>query len=316
MSKLEPETLSLLPVTWSAIERSAVAWRRVYLFVAFSMGFSWIIGTVVYVTGGIGPDSPELFAGIRLWNALLVIYMFGPAIGNVLTRVVTDEGWRGLYLRPHLRRNWQWWLLAWVGLPLLIYLGGGLFFALFPAFFDPTLSSVNELLHRTGQSGEIPFQPEQFVLIQTISALTIATAINCVATFGEEFGWRAYLVPKLLPLGNRQAVLLSGVIWGVWHWPLILMGHNYPDTPLLGSVGMVYFTTVVGVLLAWVALRGESVWPAVIGHAAINANTGLAVLFQQGDPSRLLGPMVIGVVGSLPLAVLALWLLVRSDSFG
>lgn len=53
----------------------------------------------------------------------------------------------------------------------------------------------------------------------------------------------------------------------------------------------------------------------MIGHAAINANAGILVFFQQGSPSRLLGPTVTGVVGSLPLAVLALWLLVRPESF-
>lgn len=312
---MEPDTLSSIPITGSAIERGAVEWRRVWLFVAFSFGFSWIVGGVVYATGGIGSDSPELFAGVRLWYALLMVYMFGPAIGNVLTRIVTGEGWRGLNLRPHLRHNWQWWLLAWLGSPLLVYLGGGLFFALFPAFFDSTLSGVNDLLQSTGQTGELPFGPEQLVLIQAISALTVATAINCVTTFGEEFGWRAYLVPKLLPLGSRRAILLSGVIWGMWHWPLILMGYNYPETPVLGTVGMVYFTVILGAFLAWVALRGESVWPAVIGHAAINANAGILMFFQQGSPSRLLGPTVTGVVGSLPLAALALWLLVRSESF-
>lgn len=67
-----------------------------WLFVAFSFGFSWIVGGVVYAAGGIGSDSPELFAGVRLWDALLAVYMFGPAIGNVLTRIVTGEGWRGL----------------------------------------------------------------------------------------------------------------------------------------------------------------------------------------------------------------------------
>lgn len=313
MSTSESGTVASAPVTEQAIEHGAVEWRRVGLFVVFSFGFSWVIGLLIYTTGGIGPESPELFGGLGLWYVLLMVYMFGPAIGNVLTRVVTSEGWSSSYLRPHLRHNWQWWVLAWLGPPLLVFLGGAMFFALFPEHFDPTLSGVNEILQGTGQTGELPITPQQLVLIQAISALTINTAIGCLFTFGEEFGWRAYLVPKLLPLGHRQAVLLSGVVWGVWHWPVILMGYNYPETPLLGTVMMVYSTVVMGVFLAWVGLRGKSVWPAVIGHAAINANAGIAAFFQQSDPSRLVGPTVTGVIGSLPLAVLALWLLVRSD---
>ncbi len=291
-----------------------VEWRRVGLFVLFAFGISWTIGVIVSMTGGIGSESPMVFAGVRLWLVLVVTgYMFSPAIANVLTRLVTGEGWDGLALRPR-RRHWRWWAVAWVVPPVLLYLGATVFFVLFPEFFDPTLSAVGETLGVT-QGTELPIEPRELALIAAVAAPTINTAVNCVATFGEEFGWRAYLLPKLLPLGGRRAILLSGVIWGVWHWPLIVLGYNYPETPLLGSLAMVYFTVVAGVFLGWVTLRGNSVWPAVIGHAAINANAGIMLLFTQNDPSRLLGPAVTGVIGSLPLAVFAVWLLVCSNVF-
>ncbi len=93
-----------------------------------------------------------------------------------------------------------------------------------------------------------------------------------------------------------------------------MMGYNYPETPVLGTLAMVYFTVIAGVFLGWVTLRGGSVWPAVIGHAAINANAGIVLLLARNDPSRLLGPAMTGVVGSLPLAVLAVWLLQNTDA--
>lgn len=305
-----------VPTTTTAIERGDVEWQRVGLFVLIAFGISWAVGAIVYVTGGISPESPEVLFGIPLWYVLVATgYMFAPALSNVLTRLVTGEGWDGLYLRPRFRRNWRWWVLAWLVPPVLVYLGAALFFALFPQFFDPTLSNVSDILGTGAQStGELPIGPQQLVLITAIAALTVNTAVNCIATFGEEFGWRGYLLPKLLPLGGRRAVVAVGVIWGVWHWPIILMGYNFPEAPVLGSLAMVYFTVLVGIFLGWVALRGGSVWPAVIGHAAINANAGIVLLLAHGEPSRLLGPALTGVVASLPLALLALWLLVRSES--
>jgi len=297
----------------TAFEDAGLEARRVLLFVAFAFGISWAIGAIVYATGGIGPESPSVLPGVPLWAPLVAIgYMFGPALANVCTRIVTGEGRADLGLRPRFRRDWRWWAIAWL-LPIaLIYLGTALFFAFFPEYFDSSLSAVTQFPGATGAAGgSSALDPWTLVVLQAVSALTIGTAINCLLTFGEEFGWRAYLQPKLMPLGGRRAVLLTGAIWGIWHWPVILMGYNYPDAPVAGAVVMVLVTVVFGVVLGWVTIHTHSVWPAVIGHAAINANAGIGLLFAQGSPSSLLGPAPIGVIGLLPLAALALWLLVR-----
>lgn len=296
-----------------ALRNADVEWRRVGLFVLFAFGISWTVAVAIYMTGGIGAQSPEVFAGVRLWYVLVATaYMFAPMLANILTRAVTGEGWKDLYLRPRIRRNWKWWIGAWVIPPALVYLGAALFFVLFPRFLGITTTALSEALGMT--TGQISgIGPQELILISAAAALTINTAVNCVATFGEEFGWRAYLLPKLLPLGGRRAVVFSGLVWGVWHWPIIMMGYNYPESPVLGSLAMVYFTVIAGVFLGWVTLRGESVWPAVIAHAAINANAGIVLLLAQNDPSRLLGPAMTGVIGSLPLAALAV-LLLRKNS--
>jgi membrane protease YdiL (CAAX protease family) len=143
-----------------------------------------------------------------------------------------------------------------------------------------------------------------------LTALFTAPLINSFFTFGEEFGWRAYLQPRLMPLGGRAAMLLMGVIWGVWHWPVIFMGHNYgldyPGAPFGGPLLFVWITILWGTFLGWAALRGGSVWPAVIGHAVINGFAGASVAFIRGVPNPLLGPLPIGVIAAVPAALLAL----------
>ncbi len=72
------------------------------------------------------------------------------------------------------------------------------------------------------------------VAAQVVMAFTIAPVINMLFTLGEELGWRGYLLPKLLPLGQWNAILVSGVVWGGWHASAIAQGHNYPGYPVLG----------------------------------------------------------------------------------
>jgi hypothetical protein len=198
--------------------------RRVLLFSLLAFGIAWTVGGAIAATGGLR-NSPPLVAGFSLGTVLLATgYMFAPALAHVLTRLATGEGLDGArqLLRPNLPGAVRPYLLAWLAPAALTLVGIGLFFLAFPAQFDPTLSTLSDLL-----PPDAPLSPEFVVGIQLVAALTIGPAINTVFAVGEEFGWRGYLLPKLLPLGARRAVLGVGVVWGVWHWPVIAMGYNY-----------------------------------------------------------------------------------------
>ncbi len=243
--------------------------RRVATYIAFAFAIAWLTGLAIALTGGLagGPTSLILVS---------VGYMGAPAVAHVLTRIVTHEGWTGLYLRPNLREGWRYWILCWVAPGAFVFLGMGLFFSLYPQAFDPSLSSVIQLAAATAQSmGEatpIP-DPKMVLLVQTAIALVLAPVLNAIPILGEEFGWRAYLQPKLMPLGGRKAMLWMGLIWGLWHAPIIAMGHNYgreyPSAPWTGILAMTWFTFVFGTFIGWASIRAGSVWPAVIGHGAL-----------------------------------------------
>jgi len=113
-----------------------------------------------------------------------------------------------------------------------------------------------------------------------------------------------------MPLGGRKAILLTGVIWGVWHWPVIFMGYNYGfdyfGAPVLGPLAMVWFTIVTSALFGWVTIKTDNVWPAVIGHGALNGIAALSLLFIQGEPSTLLGPTPVGLIGGAGFSIAAL----------
>jgi uncharacterized protein len=292
--------------------------KRILIFLGFAFGIAWLTGLVVYLTGGI-THSPMIIPAAKISLALVliaVVYMWAPALAHILTRVITQEGWQDTHLRPKFREGWRFWLLAWVTPALLTIAGGAVFFAVAPQYFDPALTTVKNMLPPAQQTSSFLW----FIVgAQILQALLLSPVINSLFTFGEEFGWRAYLLPKLLPLGERRAMLLMGGIWGVWHWPVIAMGHNYglnyPGAPWLGMLAMVWFTFIIGTFLGWCTIRGKSVWPAVIGHAAVNGISGLGILFIQGQPSTLLGPMPTGIIASIPWSIVALFILLKPGMF-
>lgn len=290
--------------------------RRIVIYLAFAFGIAWAASVAVYLTGGLR-DSPMVIPSANISVALILLVgpvMWAPALAHMLTRLLTGEGWRKTGLQPRLRQSWPYWLAAWCGPALLTILGLAIYFLLFPHHYDLELTTLREMLEAT------PIDVQEvgiwlLVAVQVVQGVLIAPLLNGVATFGEEFGWRAYLQPKLLAVGltPRRTMVVTGCIWGVWHLPVILMGHNYgldyPGAPFLGPLAMIWFTLTVGTGLGWLAFKAGSVWPAVIGHAALNGIANLGVIFVRGQPNPLLGPLPVGVVGGIPFAVMGLALL-------
>ncbi|WP_411967576.1 CPBP family intramembrane glutamic endopeptidase [Haloferax sp. YSSS75] len=299
--------------TDSNARADSVESRRVFIFLVVAFGLSGATALVVYATGGL-TDSPQVAFGLPLWLVLVsTFYMFSPAVANVVTRVVTDEGWDNLRVRPAFRSNLRTYLLAWLAPGLLTAIGTVVFFVVFPVYFDPNASAFRDVLP--------PGAPLELVFgVQVLQGLLLGATLNTVFAFGEELGWRAYLLQKLLPLGRRRAVLVLGVIWGAWHWPIIAMGYNYGfdyvGAPWTGFLAMVWMTTATGTFLAWLALRADSVWPAALGHGMINAFAGIGFIFATSGAPSLLGPTVVGVVVAVPWVLLAIVLLIRSPVFG
>jgi len=292
--------------------------KRIIIFLVFAYGIAWLTALVIFLTGGLTNSIPIGIPGLNLAFLLVTTtYMGAPALANILTRLITREGWRDTYLRTNFLHGWVYWLACWFLPGIFIIAGAALFFAMYPQFFDPELGVLKQMLMNNA-GGQIPpaFNLWTIVITQTAIGILIAPLVNALPILGEEFGWRAYLQPKLLPLGKRTTFLLMGIIWGIWHAPIIAMGHNfgvdYPGAPWLGILAMTWFCLIFGTFIGWASLRAGSVWPAVIGHGALNGLAGVSMLVLQGHPNLLLGPTPVGVIGSLGFVVLAIIIIIFS----
>jgi hypothetical protein len=139
-----------------------------------------------------------------------------------------------------------------------------------------------------------------------LTSSLVAPFMNSIFGLGEEIGWRGFLLPRLLPLGKWRAYLLLGIIWGLWHAPLILVGFNYPGYPFVGIVAMIGLTTALGVYINELTLRHHSTILAGWLHGLFNSQGyGIwRILFPNINP--LLGGMT-GLIGMGVWLALGLW---------
>ncbi len=278
--------------------------KRIFIFVGITYGITIALALVIFLNGGLWSSYPNEMAPLA--NVLMAATMFAPAVGNIATRLITREGWSNTYLRPKLRRGWRFYLAA-LFLPFLaIIVGGAIYYLLFPGKFDLSMPWARQARL------PLPFDTDPWWAIMSREILdSYRNALIGVLLFlGEEFGWRAYLLPKLMPLGGRKAVVLMGVIWGAFHWPAIFMGYEYRfgywGAPVVGPLLFALILVFASAFYAWVTLRTGSVWPACLAHGVNNAAGLLMVYFLQGEWNRLLGPSTDGIIGSLGYVLLAL----------
>ncbi len=289
-------------------KEKSVEKKRLIIYVTLTMAITWIIFLMIPICGLTYGRGSSVF--------ILAAAMFVPAFCSILTRLITKEGFKNMYLRPHFRGHMKQYLLLYFGPTALLFLSGAIYFLIFPGQLDTGLTVLKELTASSSMSG---ISASALLSIQVMQFIILGPVINIIPTLGEELGWRGYLLPKLRCFfSDRTALVVSGAIWGIWHLPVIVMGHNYgtgyAGYPWLGILAMVLFCIIFGTIEGYIAIKLESVIPAAMIHSALNAGAGLPLCLVKGEYNMLLGPAVTGLIGGLPFAVLAVVLFIKAGN--
>lgn len=259
--------------------------------------------------------QPEFFNG--LWALFSVL----PVVATVLTRIITKDksSW---HLKPNFRAHWKTYLFSMFIPGVAVFLGALLYFLLFPNDLDLTGRNLVEQFGQFGAPETLLLTRKTIVLVG-LAFIFISPLVLPMHFFalGEEIGWRGYFLPILLKLTSpRKATLISGLLWGIAHAPLIYFGFNYGlnywGAPWSGIVMMTLVCAVLGIWLAWVTIRSGSILPAAILHGTGNVIGELPALVSLLSVSPLVGPNPTGLIGMLGLllgAMILFWQLKKIE---
>ena len=231
-------------------------------------------------------------------------YMLIPIISVIITQLILKEK-----VLSNIGFNFKlnkWWFIAWLGMPVFT-VGALLLSAIMPGTElsgeTPIMLQQMEALKAQG----LALGPWGIFLITLMSAYAAGLTINAVFAFGEEAAWRGYLIHVLDDMGFWNRSLLIGFIWGIWHAPIILMGHNYPQHPVAGVFMMIAFCIMLTPIMNFFREKSGSAVVAAIAHGVINATAGVSLMYLTTQNDLLYG--ATGLAGFLVLIVLDLCIL-------
>lgn len=254
-------------------------------------------------------------------QSVLSSVMFLPAFGAILIRWLTKERLTitNLMISLRVRENLKYYGLAWLGSAGLILFGAILYFVVSPGKLDLNFGYVRMILEEQAKETgtEITAQVvQQAVLLQFLMGVVMAPFADLLGGLGVEWGFRGYLLPKMLKhFKVVPAILITGVIFGLWNAPLVVMGQNYglgyAGYPVVGILLMCLYCMTTGVILSYVTIKTKSIIPAVMARGVLNGFNSIGVLFTSLDNpyNLLLGPVATGLIGGIGFLLVAVFLL-------
>ena len=265
---------------------------------------SWVYAAIMIF----GFNVRNILENPMKYTIMASLYMLLPMIVAIVMQILSHvETHRRVSLSSTglLRFKISWlWLVAWM-LPVVIVLLTILVNMLMPGCeFNADLSSVipaDSVPEEQKELFTLFMNPAVMIVVTIMSGLFAGVTINAVFAFGEEYGWRNYLVDALREKKFVCAVIFIGLVWGLWHFPLILLGHNYPQHSVAGVFMMVVFCVLASFIETYIVVKTKSVFPAAIFHGTINAVAGLNVILIKGGNDLLNG--MTGLSGFIVMAI-------------
>lgn len=223
--------------------------------------------------------------------ALSSLAMMLPLLAVVVTQFIYKEPvLRGLGVSFKLNR---WWFVGALLMPVLAMAILAVSLLMPGAYWNVESETVRMALDQMPAG----MGPWGMIAITLVSGIFAGATINALFAFGEEIGWRGFLVKEFEGKNFMTLSLVSGVIWGFWHFPLILNGHNYPQHPVIGVFMMVLMCVALTPMFLYFRQKSGSVIVPAIMHGTFNAVVGVSNIFVTPANDLLIGgPGLAGIV--------------------
>lgn len=296
-------------------KKNNINFKKVSTFILLAYALAWIPEFWYFSSGGT-VNSP--------WFILLALgCMFTPAIAAIILQATIDKS-----TLSEIGLNYifnKWYFVA-IGIALAVALISIPVSALLSE--SELTNGLPFILEQINNSAGIP-NSDKNLAIQTleqygswlpymligagiIGAMIAGPTINAIPALGEELGWRGFLYQELKPLGFWPSSLITGVVWGIWHLPLIINGFNYPEAPVAGIFMMVLFTVLLSPIFTHIRERSETVLVPAVFHGTINSIAGLPLLFFTGASNLIIG--INGLAGAFVLTLVNLFIFLNRKS--
>ena len=267
-----------------------------YLVIAF--GGAWLCWAIPLGLG-ISVRSP-------LFQLAVLPGGFAPAIAAVIVRKwITGEGFADAGLHLHLSK-WRYYAVALI-LPYVV-VAAIIAEASWTGSGQPDLSLLRALRALVPSGTRLPARLPVALRLGMPIQFMMTAVIASPVLWGEEFGWRGYLQRRWFVQRPLHAAVATGIVWSVWHFPLLLRGYDYPESPLLGLFVFPVDAVFLSIIFGWLYHATGSIWAPSLAHAATNAiGVSLTMLLFLGG-SKLLFVGYLGVLSWIPLGGLAAWI--------
>ena len=231
---------------------------------------------------------------------LSAVAMFIPVLAVIFTQVIFKEPvLRGVGLSFKINR---WWVIGWLLIPVIALAIVGMTLLMPGAKWTPDNDTMKMVLQAMPEGLGV----WGFIGVTMLSGLLSGVTINAVFALGEEIAWRGFLLNMFSGKKFWKVALCTGIIWGLWHAPIILNGHNYPQHPVVGVFLMVVFCVLMTPILMYFRQKSGSVIVPAIMHGTFNAVAGLTLMIITPANDLLYG--ATGLAGMIVLLIVNLCL--------
>ena len=251
-----------------------------------------------------------------IFKSMVVIsfYMFIPFLCSIfLSKFVYKES---LMENINLKFKWSNWYFLAILIPVVLaYLSFLIALILPDVKLDPEMSGIMNKFAKIMEPQQFEKAKQQseqmkqmfktdyyYLIIGFINAVIYGATINAVFGFGEEAGWRGFLLNSLKDKGFYKASLIIGIVWGIWHLPVVIQGHNYGKYRIIGVVMMTLWTVLLSPLFTYVVYKTGSIISASVFHGVLNATPGIALAYLKGGNELTVG--ITGLAGMISLLIL------------